>query len=217
MTVLKHIFLLFLLMVCHILYSQKSYEFDYVLEYEYASDDGEPHNEYRFINSKDNGSMLMVWEEGKDIMMKLITKNGRFYYDKIIKEDFFVEAISLRCPYKGDTESKNLKDFDFIKQNDTLINTEKFGYFVINPTNKKDLKKDNLVPIHYIVDNKYNFNHPFFSPSELIFKKWEKGSDVPNGVLKECYSEESGKKKTLAKLLQIVPVKKIIIVDNNCK
>lgn len=217
MTKLKYIGLFILLIVSYSVSSQKTYEFDYVMEYQYTANDGSLHNEYRFINSKDNDFMFMVWEKGNDIMMKLIT-DDKFYFDRIVKEDFFVEAISLRCPQKGEIKSNNsLSDFDFIRQNDTIVNTEKLAHFVINPTNQKKVKKESLVPIHYIVDNKYNLNYPFFSPTELIFKKWKKGENIPNGILKECYSYKSGTKVPYAKLLQIVPLKKIIIIDNNCK
>lgn len=72
------------------------------------------------------------------------------------------------------------------------------------------------MPTHYIVDNKYDFNYPFFSPTKLIFKKWKKGENVPKGILRECYSYKSGKKVQYAELLQIVPLRKIIII-NNCK
>lgn len=214
---LKYISLFILIIVSCLAYSQKNYEFNYVMEYQYTENDGNVHNEYRFIDSKDNSFMFMVWEKGNDIMMKLIT-DGKFYFDKIVKEDFFVEAIGLKCPQKGVIKSNiSLSDFDFIRQNDTIINTEKLAHFVINPTNERKIKKENLVPIHYIMDNKYSFTYPFFSPTELIFKKWKKGENVPNGILKECYSYKSGTKVPYAKLLQIVPLKKIIIIDNNCK
>ena len=217
MTKLKHICLIFLLIVSYSVYSQKSYEFDYVMEYQYISDDGKKHNEYRFISSKNNDFMFMVWEKGNEVMMKLIT-DGKLYFDKIAKEDFFVEAISLRCPQKGELKSNiSLNDFDFVRQNDTIINTERLAHFVINPTNKKKVDKEKHVPIHYIIDNKYNFNYPFFSPGELIFKKWKKGENIPKGILKECYSYKLGKKVQYTELVQILHLKKIIIIDNNCK
>lgn len=137
MTKLTYLSFFFFLIINYSIYSQKSYEFDYVMEYQYTSEDSKTHNEYRFINSKDNNFMFMVWEMGNDIMMKLIT-DGKFYFDKIVREDFFVEAISLRCPQRGEINSNlSLGDFDFIRQNDTIINTEKSSHFIINPTNKK--------------------------------------------------------------------------------
>lgn len=197
--------------------AQKTYEFNYVIEYKYTNKDKRTHSGYRFINSTNNSYIFTVWEDKNEYAMLLTLDDGKFYYDRISKDDFFVEAISLRCPRSGQEKNgENLKDYKFEKKSDTLINAERFSHFVISPLNTKEIKKHNLVPLHYIIDNKYNFNFPVLKPNEVIYRMWKKGLDLPNGVVKELYTQNGGH-DTYMELIQCVPVRKYIFVDQNCK
>ena len=137
----------------------QTYQFDFVLEYASESTDATgivgKSSHYRFINSKDNGYMLVVVEIPGKVAMQMFLNNGVYYYATIPHDDFFVEAISIKCPTtlnsNHDTNSnlKNYKDYSFAAKADTIINTQPFKHFVLNPTNNKKIKKRTMYRILY--------------------------------------------------------------------
>lgn len=211
----KYFYSLLFLSISYFAVAQTNYEFDYVLEYKYTGSSHKGQSAYRFINSHDSSYIFNVWEDKNEYGMLLTLANSTFYYGKIAKEDFFVEAISLKCPGSGkDKNDFDLKDYKFEKKSDTLINAERFSHFIVSPLNKKEIKKHKLSPLHYIIDNTYNFSFPVVKPNEVLYKMWKKGFDLPNGVVKEIYSENDG---SYMELIQCVKTKKYIFIDRNCR
>ena len=222
----KIIYLFCFLLTVSICLAQKSYEFDYVLEYNISpkSENNsvleKGYTKYDFINSKDNSYILTVSETKEKINMWLTLSSGQTFFGDIIKGDFFVEAISLKCPknwFKNNSDYENLKDFQLNVEDDTIINTEVFKQFALQPLNKKDIKKFNLKTFYYIVDNKFNFKYPILQPTGALFRKWKKGEKIPNGFVKEVYEKTDKGKRVLMELVQCVPTKKIILIDDKCK
>lgn len=203
-------------------YAQKSLEFDNVAEYKVMAD---PHKsistkKYQFFNSNDNSYLLSVYENGKNVDMWLTLKSGQSYYGQISREDFFVEAISLKCPknwFKRNSDYENLKDFEFEKRVDTIMNTSKYDYFVIKPTGNKAKSVDAKLPIHYIIENTESFKFPVVDPTGLLYRKWKKGTKIPNGLIKQGFTEKESHKEIFMELIQCIPTTKFILVDMDCR
>ncbi|MCO6149324.1 hypothetical protein [Flavobacterium sp. NRK1] len=222
---IRKLLLIYLLFQISVNFAQQSYEFDYVLQYNISKQGSSGilqdfYTRYDFINSKDNSYILTVYDSKEKINMQLMLDTGKVYIGDIIREDFFVEAISLKCPkswYKNNSDYENLKDFQVINNKDTLINTEVFKRYTVLPLNKKEIKKFNLSPTYYIIDNKYNFNFPVVTPANVLYRKWKKGEKLPNGVIKEIYQNTKDGKKVILQLAECMPTRKLILIDDKCK
>jgi hypothetical protein len=214
---IKTIHYIFALFAISLSYGQKTYKFDYVLEYEleYDAETGKVHSHkyYYFINSADNSAMFLVSEDNDEVRMRLQTEKGKFYYSTMPREDFFVEAISLKCPGSGSFPNEpKLSDYEVKVAADTVINTQRYKHRVLKP------EKDKLPTEHYIIESNPLFSNPVLAPFELGFRFWKKGANIPAGLLKEWYSQDNeGKITAKLKLLQFIKLKKIIMVDKNCK
>jgi len=222
---IRKLLLIYLLFQISVNFAQQSYEFDYVLQYNISKRGSSGiledfYTRYDFINSKDNSYILTVYDSKEKINMQLLLDTGKVYIGDIIRDDFFVEAISLKCPknwYKNNSDYENLKDFQVINNKDTLINTEIFKRYTVLPLNKKEIKKFNLSPTYYIIDNKYNFNFPVLTPANVLYRKWKKGEKLPNGVVKEIYQNTKDGKKVILQLAECMPTRKLILIDDKCK
>jgi|GEM_PF-3116598 len=202
-------------------YTQKSYEFDYVAEYKFNSrnKDSISRTRYEFFNSKDNSYTLSVNDHDKYIYMSLSVSNGKTYFGKIDRDDFFVEAISLKCPMewsKKNSDYESLKEYQIKKLPDTIINTSPYKYFLSDPLNKSQTGKKAKRTVYYVMDNTGNFKFPFLNPQEILYRKWKNENNIPNGLIKEIYTEKNNKKELVMELVQYVATKKLILIDSNC-
>jgi len=213
----NYFLLLPFLLISYFSYSQKEFKFDHVVEYKTIDKvHKKTYNTYWFLNSKDKDVLFTVWEGKNDYNMMVSLADGTYYYGTIVKEDFFVEAISLRCPYSGKKNVPKLTDYKYERKKDTLINTSSYGHFVMTPLNKKEIKKHNLLPLHYLTENKLELDFLSVKPNDLLFQMIKEGYDLPNGLITMVYSL-SNTPETQMELVQSVPIKKYIFVDTNCK
>lgn len=215
-------FMLAAMFCAHSVYPQKSYNFDYVLEYEYEhpTNDGKTHTHthYRFINSSDNSYVLLINVEEKIVSMRLLTEAGKFYYSTISEEDFLVEAISLKCPATGQMSETKLNNYTVENKGDTLVDNRKFSRFKLLPANEKKFRKGELTARHVTMDNTLNLRFPFFTPDDTAYRFYKEGKKIPNGFLKESVlTDFEGNVVGRSRLIQYFQLKKIIMVDKNCK
>lgn len=221
----NYLLLITLLFISFTSYCQ-TYIFDYMVEYNYKdlTDTVEtptkpnPGTLYRFINSKSNACYMNVRESKGKTQMQPTLETGKFYLSSMPTEDFFVEGISMKCPYSGfiPLSDKKPKDFEFIAKADTVINTQRFKHYVLNPVNEKKFKRGEINIEHYIIDNSLDFQIPILLGQSLSYKFWENGTKLPNGILKEVFGINAEGKRTFEqKMVQVLPIKKIIIVDNS--
>ncbi|TRW24330.1 hypothetical protein FMM05_10895 [Flavobacterium zepuense] len=224
----NYLLLITLLFISFTSYCQ-TYTFDYMVEYSYKnftdtvkkSTKSRASTLYCFINSKSNVCYMNVHESKGKTHMQPTLETGKFYLSSMPTEDFFVEGISMKCPYSGfiPPSDKKPKDFEFIAKADTMINTQPFKHYVLKPINEKKFKKGEINIEHYIIDNSLDFQIPILSGQSLSYKFWENGAKLPNGILKEVFGINAEGKRTFEqKMVQVLPIKKIIIIDNSkCK
>ncbi len=214
--------LIFAIIYVKPVYAQKTYNFNYVLEYNYEhpAEDGKNHvhTQYRFVNSADNSYMLLVSLSGDIVMMHLLLEGGRYYNGSISKEDFLVEAINLRCPATGIVPESKLSDYTVLQKGDTIINTRAFKRVQLQPASEKKFKKGELTARQIIMDNSLNLKVPFFTPDDTAHRFYMEGENIPNGFLKESIVTDSkGKVVGRTSLVQYIELKKIIMIDKKCK
>lgn len=205
-------------------YSQKSYEFDYVVEYENSEIRGntvvKKRLSYQFFNSKDNSYVLSVVDDAVKTKMWLILNDGQTFYGDIDSKDFLVQGISLKCPKswkKNNQQYEKLKEYDVIIHKDTLFGSQLFHHYVVNPLIKNRTETHYPFPVGFIIDNSLDLNIPILNPTGLIYRKWKKGQAIPNGIIKESYMITDKGNLAVLKLLQCVKTQKIIFIDKNCK
>ncbi|RZJ75000.1 MAG: hypothetical protein EOO45_06985 [Flavobacterium sp.] len=212
--ILQFLFLLIFIPVS----AQQDYDFDYTLEYEYSGKGFPDHRRYIFVNSKDNSSRLYVWEN-KDKLALRLTIGSREYFTLMLRDNFFVESIALRCPpFSLAKNGKRVKDYTILKVQDTVINTERLSHYILKPVNVKKIKRDNLMPEHFLVAQHPDFNVPFISKTHPSYAIWEAYGKIPHGVMHQhYYLDEQGKKVHSANLVQILKANKYISIYKSCK
>ncbi|WP_116788167.1 hypothetical protein [Flavobacterium psychrotrophum] len=201
----------------------QQYDFDYVQEYHFENN-GTTHKSgdfYKFFNSKDNSFSLTVTPEGEKLYMTLRLANGKIYTDSMEKNDFLVYAISLKCPktgfYNGNPDT-GLENYTYSKLEDTLITDKAYSYVKLAPKNEKKSKKKELNTYKYIFDNSYNFTLSITGINGMLNYFEKNGITFPPGVIKEFYTcSPSGEVISHTKLIQCVPMQKIIFLDTACK
>lgn len=206
-------------------FAQKEYIFDYVMDYAYSNDTMKvPKHYYRFVNSQDNSYILSASEDGKDNLTLNLYDDGMVYISSITKESFSeVEAISIKCPlalkHQPLKRRKVFKDYTFKKLNDTIINSEVLQHYIFFPLDSKKAKRKDWRTVHYIFKRDSVFSTPVLNPDGIADIFWKNNKSlIPGGFYKECYiAGADGTQTTDERLMQCVPLKKIIFIDDNCK
>lgn len=201
----------------------QQYDFDYVQEYrlEIFGENSRDVTFFKFFNSKNPAYSLGVSIIQDKVFMSLNLDNGDCYYDSILKDDFFVYAISLKCPRKGKGENyPNRKPAEFkpFQITDTLIEGKKYNRILLEPIKNKKRKDSKALAGVYLLDNSYNFEITVSDPASLLSFYKKQGIDIPSGIIKEFYATDAvGKLTEKLSLTQCVPVQKVIFLDTNCK
>lgn len=209
------IFIFILLSAKH--YSQ-TYKYDYVAEYE-VNHPLEKHKFvfYKFFNSTNNDSYLVTYLNGDKVSLRLQINDGKAFYAKIDKDDFLVEAIGMNCPARLQTDDQlpDIDDFRYIKHNDTIINTEKFSHVSINAVSH--LKRKNHDNAEYIIYNPFDFSVLAGQSYTLFDSLKSLGNNLPKGIIKQVWiTNKSGVLIEETKLLDCVPIKKMILLETEC-
>lgn len=225
LTVFKTCLVFIFIAISSTLYSQKTYEFDYILEYEYNNDIlTKPHNYFKFTNSKDNSYVLTVTEKDEDnFYLWLVDAKGLESASIILKSDFFeVETIGVKCQqvreFIDTNKKKHLNEYSFVNLNDTVINTVSHKHYMIKYNDQKKAERKNIPDIHYIVQNKTEFHVPNFFPESPAFINWHNNKKaVPDGIYLKAFNKlPDGTIEKENTLLQYAKIKKIIIIDGEC-
>jgi hypothetical protein len=166
--------------------SQKTYSFDYVLEYNTQVKEGAPiKKEYFYTNSKDNSYKLHVVD--KDSLnftvdfLDVIGNHAVLYFSKAD----FLKATSITVPCKFvkyfSTVNLRTKDYGFASLNDTVVNGVSYFHYVLKSISSKREKRNKLSRAHYIIEKESVFHLPVFFRS-LDLEVWKRVRSVPNGI-----------------------------------
>jgi hypothetical protein len=199
----------------------QQFDFDYVEEFSVKPSGKEARSVFRFFNSKDATYMMRVSIFADRVLMTLYLDSGEYYTDTILKDDFFVLAISLKCPRKGiidEFADKSSKDYVYQKLSDTIINTKPYQHISLMPVNKKKYTNGKLFAMEYIFDNSNDLAITAVEPRGMLSYYSKQGFEIPHGLIKEYYTHGSdGKILDHITSIQCLPVQKVIFLDTNCK
>lgn len=159
-----------LLLISACCFSQKHYEFDYLLKYElvYYTDSVETNNEtgrikektlhkFYLTNSKKNNYSAVLTElDSLNYNMIFKDENGLSANVKVLKSDFnSAEFISIDCTsvtrYQNRFKYK-AKHYDFFKLKDTLLQGKTYSRFKFESIKPKKTKRKQLAAQFYIID-----------------------------------------------------------------
>ena len=221
---MKNKFSLFLILIIPVIFfGQKSYLFDYALEYNFQLNENAKF-EKRFLltNSKENSYLLEVTEKDSlNYELKFIDQNGYYSMTELSRAIFFkAEAINLDCssvmtftnPYKY-----QVKNYDFHILNDTLIDNNDYSRYLLKSNNLKREKKKKLASLFFVLEKDTDFHQPVLMHS-TAFEEWKLEKNISNGIPKLFYFKSYKTNKILSKytLLDYKKINKYIIIPEDC-
>lgn len=220
--------ILFFLFLSQIIFAQKTYIFDYKLEYKNKIDSTKLiSNPTYFINSKANNYNILTYKKDSlNIGFHFGDMNGnkqpRVISDVNEKEFIKTKSISVTCEallYTGEYPFKNkVKDYYFENLKDTIINDESYYHYVIKSNRPlKYQKRKNIAQTHFIVDKNSSSFLPFINHS-IIYEEWKTDiKAIPNGIIKIKYNTNCENKITDKWILEkITPIEKELVIPENC-
>ncbi|MBP8792071.1 MAG: hypothetical protein KBE41_02490 [Lutibacter sp.] len=223
---------LLLLLISYSSFSQKQYEFDYVLEYKINvyKDSAKIKNHnfiekdqttstYYYTNSKDNSYYAIVQEkDSTHYKFNFIEHKGISTSEEFLKTDIHkAETIHINCKniFKITTTYKS-EDFELIQLKDTLIYHKKYPLYKFNMTHLRKRKKEKMGANYYIIDTSFNTHLPLlFYP--ILYKKWKLLENTPTGIIKErFYIDYYGRLAASEKFVGIKKTEKKIFIPKKC-
>ena len=223
--------LLILLLFSQIIYAQKTYKFDYILEYRNKIDSTKLiSNPTYLINPKANNYYILIHNSIKKDTLSIglqfgdmdLEKNSVIYSDVSIRKFNENESISVTCEAMLNSSSKLYKEkakeyfFEILK--DTIIDSVAYYHYTIKSKKSvKYQKRNKISQFHYIVDKNASSFLPFFD-HPTVYETWKLDkNNIPNGILKIKYTTNWEHKITNKWVLEkITPIKKEVIIPENC-
>lgn len=217
-----------------ICFSQKQYDFDYLIEYElnlykdsikiknhpFKKSNKKIHR-YYLTNSKNNDYLAIITEKDSLNYRMVFKDNNGIYSDVIfLKSDFNkAEFINIKCEsinrynnlYKYQT-----KNYDFFILKDTIINNKTYATYKLSSIKPKRLKRKKLATEYYIIDKSTDFHLPILNFS-TAYEEWKLNKNLPNGILIKRYLiNYFGKLDSDENLVNYSKIDKKIIIQNEC-
>lgn len=223
---MKNFWLLSFTLLVQLCYSQKNYDFDYILNFDKSisiKKNKEKDSAKTFlVNSSKNGYMMVVNNRDSSKYGILFIDNDGILINSTINKN------SLNTAEKITTDCKNVKPFsnpfkfqvnnyEFVNLTDTIINnTSYYHYYIKSNRSLKYQKRKKIVAIHYIVDKK----SPEFLPFLIhytCYEEWKKERNIPNGSPYIIYHKNiKGEITYKIQLKSLVKVTKYLAVPDEC-
>ncbi len=187
---MRYFFLFFLITInC---FSQKSYSFDYLIEYSFVSYKYSTSNKkiYYLTNSKDNSYFAKI--ESLDTLsfsLEFIAQDKIWTKTKIEKKYFFeAEFIKGTCDsiltHRNYFKEKT-KHYKFEVLSDTIINNLSLERYKLMFIGKRKGKRSNPIGSNlYIIEDSTKFHLPTLT-HPTAFGEWKEEGQIPNGIFKE--------------------------------
>jgi hypothetical protein len=223
---MKKLFLL--LFLSQAFYAQKTYKFDYKLEYKHKIDSTKLlSNPTYFVNSIANNYYILIYKKDSlNIGFHFGDMNGNEQPRVIseINESEFIKtkSISVICEAllkSGEYSFKDkVEDYYFENLKDTIIDGISHYHYVIKSNKSlKYQKREKIHQFHYIVDKNSSSFLPFFD-FQTVYEEWKTDMKIiPNGIIKIKYYTNWENKVTDKWVLEkITPIEKEIVIPENC-
>ncbi|MFD0990748.1 hypothetical protein ACFQ1R_11620 [Mariniflexile jejuense] len=215
-------------------FSQKIYQFDYLIEYEITFhqdsikiNDGtlrkvnKTKKAYYLTNSKNNEYHARITEmDSLKNKISFIDNNGVSANVTYLKSGLDeAEFIDIECKNVMRYQSQykyEIKNYDFIKLNDTVINGKAYDRYKLESVKPKRTKRKKLGIIYYIIDKETAFHLPILDFT-TAYEEWKSGSHLNNGLFFErYYIDYYGNLGTKERLINYQKIDKKIVIDDEC-
>lgn len=201
--------LFFSLLFSTIIYGQKTYVFDYLIEYEYQeTENSEVQTPYYFTNAQDSRVCVMLSsdEPGYFKLYFEDAKSGIEVRTNIPEDNVLeYEQILLDCVNFRRYKSGSIYNSTYIKfltNTDTIIDNTAHKRYQVDWVSEKNKKSFKFGIHHYIVENNTQFHKPLISFSWPYDGAMTSSKKTPDGIAREMYfiDRQTKQKKGISKL-----------------
>lgn len=227
--------LITLLLFSTVCFSQKQYEFDYLIEYELAlykedsikkkhhpiREKDETIKRYYLTNSKKNNYLAIVTElDSLNYNIIFKDEDGIYSNAHFLKSDLDIaEYINIECQYVRRYRNPykyQINNYAFNILNDTLINGKTYSMYKLGLIKPKKAKRKKIGTNYYIIDKKTNFHLPIFNFS-TAYEEWKDNKNLPSGIyFEKYYIDYLGNITSREKLVNFWKIDKKIIIEEEC-
>ncbi|MFC0603445.1 hypothetical protein [Winogradskyella pulchriflava] len=206
------------------IHAQKTYNFDYLLDYEqtHFRADTIKQNRIFLTNSKDNSYYAVISElDSLHYELMLHDRNKLHSKVKVKKAEFLNnEDINIDCNQVLAYENRykfQVKNYEFISLKDTLFNRKYCKVYKLKSTLKKKKIIRKKIGSHiYIIDSSTSFHLPFLE-HDTEYEEWLKERSLPNGIfLKKILLNYKDEISTIQELKELKKVEININILGNC-
>jgi hypothetical protein len=177
------------ILISTICYSQKTYFFDYKIDYEYINYSDSTKNCIKtfYVNSKNNTYFARRTAIGtSNSKIEFIDRNGAYLLKKFSNKIFNNKIVYIN---KYDIKNYSypfvyqLDNYHFSEINDTVLNSKVYKKIFFLSNDLKRAKKKKIGTLMYILDT--NFNHQPLLEFSTAFEVWKVNGKMPNGLIIE--------------------------------
>jgi len=170
---MKPFFIITFLLISTFCFSQKQYDFDYLIEYElttYKDSVEKTIKIFYLTNSRRNNYLAVVTElDSLNYIMDFKDENGLAFNVNLLKSDLNkAEFINIDCDYVRNYHNRfkfRIKEYDFLNIKDTIINGTEYNRYKltsIKPRKKERKKEKNLQLNSILLKSKLNSTYLYF-------------------------------------------------------
>ncbi|MDR6966168.1 hypothetical protein J2X31_000161 [Flavobacterium arsenatis] len=216
--------ILFFLLLSFSVFSQKQFEFDYMLIYDFKSDESSESEEMVFLtNSKDNSYNILLISKKENWSVSMNHKDFvsmPFELPKLQLES--LKVLTLNCDLirsTGDYNKEKIdKNYKFIDVEPVDIDGFLYETFALKLVDSKKEKKKKEPTFYYCIEKNTDFHLPILLNSVINVNYFEEKS-VPNGIAKEMYlvSYVKKEKTSIFKLKDILKIHKTVLLPKDCE
>ncbi|WP_348661910.1 hypothetical protein [Croceibacter atlanticus] len=223
-----------LLLISTYSFSQKHYNFDYLLEYDvtyykYSEKGGitdtlqneKTLKKYYLTNSKFNNYKAEITELDTLTYQLIFTDNlGVSLNVTALKKDLDnAEFINVDCKYVKKLSNRfnyQTKHYDFINLNDTLLKDMSYKRYKLTSIKPKRTKRHKLATLFYIIEDSTAFHLPLLIHT-TAYNEFNKEHSIPNGIFKERYLVDyDGNLDFRERLISIQKIDKKLVIGDEC-
>jgi hypothetical protein len=205
-------------------FSQKHYEFDYLVTYQSIFLDSTKNRSKQFLtNSKKNNYFAVITEKSdSENILHFHDRHGLHFNVFFKKEDLInAEIINIKCEFvvvgkfMRDAKSK-INYYDYYDLGNSKTESEYYANYKLQSTNPKRAKRKKLGKYYYILSDSLSFHLPL-TITHLEYELWYSNPKIPKGLFKERiytnYLDEIQHRYVLKKIEKIT---KKIIIPSEC-
>lgn len=215
---------LFIILLVPILsFSQKEYDFDYLITYESIFNDSIKKSSKQFLtNSKDNSYFAIISKKSESESELHFTDQNGIHLNVFFNNTELTNAeiINIKCKFvfnfKNDTKKyKNHYDYNIL--NNPKSEGENSYDYKLQPINEKRARRKKVGTYKYMLLDTLKLHLPILI-SHLEFEEWKSNPIIPNGIFKErIFVNYLGNIEHQYILIKIEEITKKIIIPSNCE